>query len=98
MIKKDLGRKAIWWFLGIIAALQLYFVRELLAAFALFLLVFAVIALVIGSLYFFQKTWEAGVFWLAANKHPMVLAARRSVAMAEDLVRRPIRRPGSQTV
>lgn len=98
MSKRDKGRKWIWIFLGTIAAMQLYFVRELLAAFAIFALGFAVIGALIGSLYLFQKTWEAGVALLAASQHPLVLAARRSVAAAEDLARRPIRRPGSQTV
>jgi hypothetical protein len=96
MSKKDKSRKWIWYFLGTIAALQLYFVRELLAAFAIFVLGFAVIGAFIGSLYFAQKTWEAGVARLAASQNPLVLAARRSVASVEDFARRPIRRPGSQ--
>jgi hypothetical protein len=96
MSKKDKGRKWVWWFLGVIAAMQLYFVRELLAAFAIFILGFAVIGIAIGTLYFAQKTWEAGVARLAASRHPVMLAVRRSVAAVEDLGRRPIRRPGSQ--
>lgn len=98
MSKRDKGRKWIWWFLGIIAAMQLYFVRELLAAFAIFVLGFAVIALAIASLYMAQKTWEAGVARVAASQNPAILAVRRSVAAVEDFGRRPIRRPGSQAV
>ena len=98
MSKKDKGRKWIWYFLGTIAALQLYFVRELLAAFAIFVLGFAVIGAFIGSLYLAQKSWEAGVARVAASQHRLVLAARRSVASAEDWARRPVRRPGSQAV
>jgi len=98
MSKRDKSRKWIWIFLGTIAAMQLYFVRELLAAFAIFLLGFSVIALAIASLYLAQKTWEAGVGRLAASQHPVMLAVRRSVAVVEDLGRRPIRRPGSQAV
>jgi len=98
MSKRDKGRKWIWIFLGTIAALQLYFVRELLAAFAIFALGFALIGALIASLYLFQKTWEAGVARLAASRHPLVLAARRTVAAAEDWARRPVRRPGSQPV
>lgn len=98
MRKQDKGRKWVWWFLGIIAALQLYFVRELLAAFAIFALGFAVIAVCIASLYLFQTAWMAGVARLAASQNPLVLAARRGVASVEDMARRPIRRPGSQPV
>jgi hypothetical protein len=98
MSKQDKGRKWIWGFLGTIAAMQLYFVRELLAAFAIFILGFAVIGFCIATLYFAQKTWEAGVAQLAASRNPMILAVRRSVASVEDLARRPIRRPHSQPV
>ncbi|MGA2812176.1 MAG: hypothetical protein ABSG16_12300 [Candidatus Acidiferrum sp.] len=98
MENKDKGRKWMWWFLGIVAALQLYFVRELLAAFALFAVGFAVIAGLIAGLYMLQKTWEVGVARLVASAHPVALFARRAVAALEDLARRPLRRPGSATV
>jgi hypothetical protein len=95
MGSKDKGRKWLWWFLGAIAALQLYWVRELLAAFAIFALGFAVIAALIGSLYMLQKGWEAGVAMLVASQHPSMLGVRRSVSAVEDWGRRPLRRPGS---
>ncbi|HEY2457671.1 MAG TPA: hypothetical protein VGI13_10240 [Candidatus Acidoferrum sp.] len=94
--KKDISRKWLWWFLAVIAVSQLYFVRELLAAFALFILVFAALGSVIAAFYLFQKVWEAGVVRLAASRNRWVLAARRSVASLEDLARRPLRRPGSE--
>lgn len=95
MKNKDSKRKWMWWFLGVVIALQLYFVRELLAAFALFALGFAAIAFVVVSLYMLQKVWETGVQRLANSQHPVVDIARRSVNGVEDLVRRPLRRPGS---
>src|SRR5260221_3840757 len=61
MKTKDNGRKWMWWFLGVLVALQLYFVRELLAAFALFAVAFAAVAFVIMSLYMLQKGWEVAV-------------------------------------
>ncbi len=97
MKTKDKSRKWMWWFLGIVVALQLYFVRELLAAFALFTLVFAVIAFAIASLYLLQKAWEAGVQRVADSEHPVVNLARRGVNAVEDIARRPLRRPGSAT-
>lgn len=95
MKTKDNNRKWMWWFLGIVLALQLYFVRELLAAFALFALGFAAIAFVVMSLYMLQKVWETGVQRVADSQHPMVDMARRGVNAVEDLARRPLRRPGS---
>jgi hypothetical protein len=95
MKNKDSKRKWMWWFLGVVLALQLYFVRELLAAFALFALGFAAIAFVVMSLYMLQKAWEAGVQRVADSQHPVVDMARRGVNAVEDLARRPLRRPGS---
>jgi hypothetical protein len=98
MENKDKSRKWMWWFLGIVVAFQLYFVRELVAAFALFAFGFAAIALLVASLYMLQKVWEVGVARLAASAHPAVLFTRRSVAALEELARRPLRRPGSAAV
>jgi hypothetical protein len=97
MKTKDNGRKWMWWFLGVLVALQLYFVRELLAAFALFAMAFAAVAFVIMSLYMLQKGWEVAVGRVVDSNHPVVNFARRGVSAAEDLARRPLRRPGSAT-
>ena len=94
---KDGGRKWMWWFLGVLVALQLYFVRELLVAFALFAVGFAAIAFVIVSLYMLQKGREVAVGRVADSNHPVVNFARRGVSAVEDIARRPLRRPGSAT-
>lgn len=96
MENKDKYRKWMWMALGVFASLQLYFVRELLAAFALFLLVFGLIAGAIASLYMLQKTWEAGLGAALASQNRWVLGMRRAVAFAEDWARRPIRRTGPE--
>ena len=95
MTKKDASRKWMWWLLGTVVALQLYFVRELIAAFALFALGFGVIAFVVGGVYMLQKTWEVAVQRVADSSHPVVNAARRGAEAVEDLVRRPVRGPRS---
>ena len=66
-----------WWFLGVVLALQLYFVRELLAAFALFALGFAAIAFVVVSLYMLQKVWEVGVQRVADSVRSELSRAER---------------------
>ena len=93
---KDIFRKWMWLGLGVAAALQLYFVRELLAAFALFVLGFSAIAVVIVTFYMLQKVWESGLGRLLASQNAWVLAMRRGVVATEDWARRPVRRPGSQ--
>ena len=96
MKTKDKSRKWMWWLLGVVGSLQLYFVRELLAAFALFLLGFSVIAAIVMGLYLLQKSWETGLALLLASQNSFVLFARRSMTFAEELARRPIRRTGPE--
>jgi hypothetical protein len=69
---KDHGRMWLWGFLAVIALSQLYVVRELLAAFALFAIGFVAIALVVTSLYLLQKSWELAVARLAVLRHPVI--------------------------
>jgi hypothetical protein len=69
---KDQGRMWLWGFLAVIAVSQLYVVRELLAAFALFALGFVAIALVVASLYMLQKSWELAVARLTVLRHPVI--------------------------
>ncbi|HYL65443.1 MAG TPA: hypothetical protein VE077_22720 [Candidatus Methylomirabilis sp.] len=95
MKTKDSNRKWMWWFLGAVVAVQIYFVQELLAAFALFAVGFAAIAFVVISIYMLQKAWEASVQRVADSQHPVVEMARRGANAVEDFARRPLRRPGS---
>src|SRR5215467_6069113 len=94
MKNKDKSRKWMWWLLGSITALQAYFVRELLAAFALFALGFVAVAVLIGSLYVLQRVWAASVERVADSRHPVMVAVRHGIDSVEDLARRPFRRPG----
>ncbi len=90
MKTKDKSRKWMWWFLGVIGAMQLYFVRELLAAFALFALGFGAIALVIGAVYMLHSGWAVAVERLAESKHPVVAYTKHSVNSVEDFARRGV--------
>ena len=95
MKNKDKSRKWMWWFLGVVAALQVYFVRELLAAFALFAMGFAAVALAMGSLYMLHRGWALAVERVADSQHPVMVATWQGLDTIEDMVRRPFRRPGS---
>ena len=90
MKTKDKSRKWMWWFLAVMGATQLYFVRELLAAFALFALGFGAIAVVLGALYMMHSGWAIAVEHLAASQHPVVAYTKRSVNSAEDFARRGV--------
>jgi predicted Co/Zn/Cd cation transporter (cation efflux family) len=95
MKKTDKSRKWMWWFLAIVGAMQLYFVQELLAAFALFAAVFAVIGAVVAGGYMLHKGWAVAVERVAESGHPLVSMAKRGADAVEDLARRPLRRPDS---
>jgi hypothetical protein len=88
MKTQDSKRKWMWWFLGVVVAMQLYFVRELLAAFALFAIGFAAIAAAVIGVYMLQKVWEVGVHRIAESRNPVVEMARRGASAVEDIARR----------
>lgn len=69
---KDRRRSWLWWFLAIVAASQLYFVRELVAAFALFSIGFAAIAFVVVSLYMLHHCCTLAMARLADLRHPVM--------------------------
>jgi len=68
----DAYRAWLWWLLALVAVSQLYFVRELAAAFALFAVVFAAIAFVVASLYMLMKVSGLALSRLAALRQPAI--------------------------
>jgi len=70
--RKDKDRMWMWGLLAVIVMSQFYVVWELLAAFALFAVGFAVIALVVASLYVLQNCWELAATRLAGMRRPVV--------------------------
>ena len=68
----DAYRAWLWWLLALVAVSQLYFVRELVAAFALFAVVFAAIAFVVASLYLLIKVSGLALSRLAALRKPAI--------------------------
>jgi hypothetical protein len=71
----DRSRVWLWVFLAIVAASQLYFVRELVAAFALFAIAFAALAAVVAGFYLLVKSWELAVARLASFRQPVMSMA-----------------------
>jgi hypothetical protein len=87
---KDRGRKWMWGVLAAILAVQIYYVRELLAALLLFASVFVVLAALGLGLYLLQQAGELSFARLAP-------ATRRGWGYLTELSRRPFRRPHSET-
>jgi hypothetical protein len=95
MKSNDKGRKWMWMFLAALVSLQMYFVWELLAVFALFAVGFAAMAFVAGSLYMLHRGWALAVDRIADSQRPIMVATRQGIYTIEDAARRPFRRPGS---
>jgi hypothetical protein len=66
----DRRRNWLWWFLAAVAASQLYFFRELLAAFAIFTIAFAAVTCVVVSLYMLINCGELALARFSAFRHP----------------------------
>jgi hypothetical protein len=88
--KQQKLNRAIWWTLGVIFVLQLYFVRELLAAELLFGIVFAILFSIGFVIYLLGRAGERG-FSLAEH------ATRRGLSAVQEISRRPFRHPRSES-
>jgi hypothetical protein len=97
LIEKAKVRKGLLSILGIFFVLQVYFVRELIAAELLFGLGFAVLMLLGGIVYLVGAIGERGLDWAATGVQVTATAARRGYAGLEELSRKPFRHPRSES-
>jgi cytosine/uracil/thiamine/allantoin permease len=88
-----------WMWVGLVAfvALQVYFVQEMLAALALFTGVFVIFAIIALALYLVDRAGQWSLGWAGQRARPALQLARRGWAAAEDLSKKPFRRPRSET-
>ncbi|HLE36837.1 MAG TPA: hypothetical protein VI699_06795 [Candidatus Acidoferrales bacterium] len=87
--RADKARKWMWMLLAAIAAVQIYFVQELLAALLLFTLGFAVLGALAVAVFGLEKASR----WTLAMWRRVRVAV---LALAEDLSRKLHRRPRSE--
>ncbi len=87
-----------WWFLAALVAVQLYYVRELLAALFLFTLGFAIFAGLGLAFFVMQTAGMLSVAWAEPRTRNLTSAARRGWSLLEDFSRKPFRRPRSEPV
>ena len=83
------ARKWLWIALGAFVALQMYFVRELLAALILFTGIFIVCAVLALVLYLVDRASRWGI-GLAGHQ------AKRALIVAEEISKKQLRRPRSE--
>lgn len=95
---KDGLRKWMWMLLAVLIAMQFYFVRQLLSALMLFALGFAAVFALIAAVYMLHRAWESTSASMRKRARPVLGFARRGLVFAEEISRKPFRRPRSEPV
>jgi hypothetical protein len=98
-------RRRVTWTLVVIGVLQVYFVRELIAAELLFGMAFAAIFLFVAVCYALGTIWEYGVGWSEVGVRVIASTARRgygtieyvSNSVIESISKRQGRHPHSES-
>jgi hypothetical protein len=90
-------RKGMLSAVAVFLVLQMYFVRELLAAELLFGLGFAVLLMLGGLFYVVGTIGEKGLDWAEAGVRVISTSARRGYASLEEISRKPFRHPRSES-
>lgn len=96
LVSEVKARKWMWFGLAALAAAQLYYVQEMLAALLLFAILFAAAAMVALILYLVDRAGESALEWA----EPRVAHAAKSVRISpllEEASKRLHHRPRSQT-
>lgn len=83
--------------LAVLVVLQIYFVRELIAAELLFGLLFAVLLVVGGICYVVGVIGERGLDWAEVGVRVLARSARRGYNSLEELSRKSVRHPRSES-
>jgi hypothetical protein len=82
---------------GIFFFLQIYFVRELLAAEVLFALAFGVVLVIGGTAYLLGALGERGLDLTEAGIRVLARSARHGYGLVDELSRKPFRHPRSES-
>ena len=90
-------RKRVGWGLGIFLVLQLYFVRELIAAELIFGVLFVFLFALAGLFYLIGTVGMNGREWAEAGARVVATSARRGVTALEDISKKPFRHPHSES-
>jgi sensor histidine kinase regulating citrate/malate metabolism len=91
------ARKWLWISLAALAALQVYFVQELMAALFLFSVGFVIIAVAALVIYLFDRASQRTMDWAEPQTLRAGRIARRALARAEEVRRKQLHRQRSET-
>jgi hypothetical protein len=90
-------RKRMGWGLSIFVILQLYFVRELIAAELLFGMLFAFMFALAALFYVIGTIGINGRTWAEAGARVVATSARRGYSTLEEISKKPFRHPHSES-
>lgn len=90
-------RKRIIWAIAILFILQLYFVRELIAAELIFGAVFAALFVLVTICYLIGTLWENGLTWADTGARAVAGFTRRSYATLEEFSKKSFRHLRSES-
>ena len=90
-------RRRLFWTLGTLFILQLYFVRALIAAELLFVVLFAAMFALAGICYLLGTIGEHGLDWAEAGVRVIASTARRSRSAIEEISKKSFRHPHSES-
>jgi hypothetical protein len=97
-VKQAKLRKGLTLILAVFLFLQLYFVRELIAAELLFGLGFLVLLALIAVFYTIGSIGERSFNWMEAGARAVAPFARRGYTKMEEISKKPFRHPRSESV
>jgi hypothetical protein len=92
------ARKWLWIGLAAFAALQVYLVRELIAALVLFSVIFAVVTVAAVVLYLLDRASQRTLEWAEPQTARAAEAARKALQRAEEISKKQLHRQRSQIV
>jgi len=90
-------RKRIVFAVTILLVLQLYFVRELIAAELLFGALFLTLFVIVSVCYLIGTVWENGLTWAEMGARAVSSLTRRGYNTLEEFSKRPFRHPHSES-
>jgi hypothetical protein len=90
-------RKRFGWGLAIFLILQLYFVREMIAAELLFGMLFAFLFALAALFYVVGTVGINGRTWAEAGARVIATSARRGYSTLEEISKKPFRHPHSES-
>lgn len=96
-VSKSKARKWILLGLAALAAIQLYYVQEMIAVLAIFSVLFALAAGAVLTLFLLDRAGQRTLAWAAPRATHVAQTARRGWALAAELSKRSLHRPRSQT-